>query len=40
MDLYDDDMDLYKPCYGMFDDSIKVLFYYLMFLFFAKWFLN
>ncbi len=36
MDLYEDDMDLFKRV--NMDDSIQILFYYLMFLFFVKWY--
>jgi len=36
MDFYEDDMDLFK--HVNMDDSIQILFYYLIFLFFAKWF--
>jgi len=36
MDLYDDDMDLFKRV--NMDDSIQILFYYLVSLFFVKWY--
>ena len=36
MEFYEDDLQVYKHVY--FDDSIQVLFYYLIILFFIKWY--